>query len=44
MIVDNKQIKGGCYYHTDEIQIFRVKNVLSYLEANRQVEQVFLFF
>ncbi len=34
---DNKQIKGGCYYFIDETQLFRVKHVLSYLEANRQV-------
>lgn len=34
---DTKQIRGGCYYFIDETPIFRVKNVLSYLEANRQV-------
>jgi len=34
---DNKQIRQGCYYFIDQTQLFRVKNVLSYLEANRQV-------
>ncbi len=38
---DNKQIKGGCYYFIDETQLFRVKHVLSYLEANRQVGLLF---
>ncbi len=34
---DNKQIRGGCYYYIDETHLFRVKHVLSYFEANRQV-------
>ncbi|UJR29347.1 hypothetical protein I4U23_010559 [Adineta vaga] len=33
---DDKQIRGGCYYHTNDTQLFRVKHVLAYLEANRQ--------
>ncbi|CAF1441154.1 unnamed protein product [Adineta ricciae] len=32
---DDKQIRGGCYYVTDETQLFRVKHVIAYLEANR---------
>ena len=40
---DNKQIRGGCYYSIDETQVFRVKNVLSYLEANRQVTYEYYF-
>jgi len=40
---DNKQIKGGCYYFIDETQLFRVKHVLSYLEANRQVDSSCFF-
>ncbi|CAF3804287.1 unnamed protein product [Rotaria sp. Silwood1] len=39
---DNKQIRGGCYYFIDETQIFRVKHVLSYLEANRQASSLIL--
>ncbi len=31
---DNKQIRDGCYYFIDETQLFRVKHVLFYLEAN----------
>ena len=34
---DNQQIRSGSYYFIDETQLFRVKHVLSYLEANRQV-------
>lgn len=34
---DNKQIRNGCYYFIDDTQLFRVKHVISYLEANRQV-------
>ncbi|CAF1391734.1 unnamed protein product [Adineta ricciae] len=32
---DDKQVRGGCYYVTDETQLFRVKHVIAYLEANR---------
>ncbi|CAF4370838.1 unnamed protein product, partial [Rotaria sp. Silwood2] len=39
---DNEQIRGGCYYFIDETQIFRVKHVLSYLEANRQASSLIL--
>ncbi|CAF0869391.1 unnamed protein product [Rotaria sp. Silwood1] len=39
---DNNQIRGGCYYFIDETQIFRVKHVLSYLEANRQASSLIL--
>ncbi|CAF1059066.1 unnamed protein product [Rotaria sordida] len=39
---DNQEIRGGCYYSTDETQIFRVKHVLSYLEANRQASSLIL--
>jgi len=38
---DNKQIRGGCYYYIDETHLFRVKHVLSYFEANRQVFQFY---
>ncbi|CAF1284433.1 unnamed protein product [Rotaria magnacalcarata] len=41
---DNKQIRGGCYYSINETQVFRVKNVLSYLEANRQASSQILSF
>jgi hypothetical protein len=34
---DNQHIQGECYYSIDDTQLFRVKHVLSYLEANRQV-------
>jgi hypothetical protein len=34
---DDKQIRGGCYYFIDDTQLFRVKHVISYLEANRHV-------
>jgi hypothetical protein len=37
---DNQQIRGGCYYFIDDTQLFRVKHVLSYLEANRQVSEI----
>lgn len=40
---DDKQIRGGCYYYIDDTQLFRVKHVISYLEANRQVTY-FVFF
>ena len=34
---EKQQIQGGCYYSIGEGQLFRVKNVVAYLEANRQV-------
>lgn len=32
----NNQQQDGCYYHIDESQVFRVKHILSYFDANRQ--------
>ena len=36
-LCDNQQVHGGCYYSLADRQLFRVKHVLAYLEANRQV-------
>ncbi|CAF1139408.1 unnamed protein product [Adineta steineri] len=37
---DDNQIRGGCYYFIDDVPLFRVKHVLSYLEANRQASSL----
>lgn len=44
---DNKQIRNGCYYFINQTQLFRVKHVLAYLEANRQVSyfrSIFIYY